>query len=44
MHQIRSIERNLPFYYLAFYSKHPIGIDFYKRVEKYSTKQYKMDI
>ena len=34
MCQIRSNERNLPLYYLSFYSKHSKGIDFYKRVEK----------
>lgn len=44
MHQIRSNERNLPLYYLAFYSKHPRGIDFYKRVEKYTSQQLKMEL
>lgn len=44
MHQIRSNEKNLPLYYLAFYSKHPRGIDYYKRVEKYSNPQLKMDL
>lgn len=34
MHQIRSNEKNLPLYYLAFYSKHPRGEDFFKKVEK----------
>lgn len=43
MHQIRSNEKNLPLYYLAFYSKHPRGIDYYKRVEKYSNQQYKLE-
>jgi three-Cys-motif partner protein len=43
MHQIRSNEKNLPLYYLAFYSKHPRGIDYYKRVEKYSNPQYKLE-
>lgn len=43
MHQIRSNEKNLPLYYLAFYSKHPRGIDFYKRVEKYSNPQLRME-
>ena len=43
MHQIRSNEKNLPLYYLAFYSKHPRGIDYYKKVEKYSNPQYKLE-
>jgi three-Cys-motif partner protein len=43
MHQIRSHEKNLPLYYLAFFSKHPRGIEFYKRVEKYTSNQQKLD-
>lgn len=43
MHQIRSNEKNLPLYYLAFFSKHPRGIDFYKRVEKYCSPQLKIE-
>jgi three-Cys-motif partner protein len=34
MHQIRSNEKNLPLYYLAFYSKNPRGVDFFKKVEE----------
>lgn len=34
MHQIRSNEKNLPLYYLAFYSKDPRGVDFFKKVQK----------
>ena len=34
MHQIRSNEKNLPLYYLAFYSKHPMGEKFFKEVQK----------
>jgi len=37
--QIRSTDNNLPLYYLAFYSKHKRGNDFYKKIQKYSTKQ-----
>lgn len=44
MHQIRSNEKNLPLYYLAFYSKHPRGIDYYKRVEKYLNQQLKLEL
>ncbi len=43
MHQIRSNQKNLPLYYLAFYSKHPRGVDFFKKAEKYVTSQYKLD-
>lgn len=42
-HQIRSNQKNLPLYYLAFFSKHPRGIDFFKKAEKYITPQYKLD-
>jgi len=34
MHQIRSNEKNLPLYYLSFYSKDPRGIDFFKKIKK----------
>lgn len=44
MHQIRSSEKNLPLYYLAFFSKHPRGIDFYQRILKYSNQQLKLDL
>jgi three-Cys-motif partner protein len=44
MHPIRSNEKNLPLYYLAFYSKHPRGIEYYKKVEKYANSQLKMDL
>jgi len=44
MHQIRSNEKNLPLYYLAFYSKHPKGIELYRKVEKYSNQQLKLEI
>ncbi len=43
MHQIRSNEKNLPLYYLAFYSKHPRGEDFFKKVEKRVTPQLGFD-
>ena len=43
MYQIRSNEKNLPLYYLAFYSKHPKGIEFYKRVEKYTNQQLTLE-
>jgi len=34
MHQIRSNEKNLPLYYLSFFSKHPTGEKFFKEVQK----------
>jgi len=43
MHQIRSNEKNLPLYYLGYYSKHPRGVDLYKKVEKYLTQQTKLE-
>lgn len=42
-HQIRSNLKNLPLYYLAFYSKHRRGVDFFKKAEKYISSQYKLD-
>lgn len=44
MHQIRSSEKNLPLYYLSFYSKNKRGIDFFKKIEKYCNPQLKMDL
>jgi len=44
MNQIRSNTKNLPLYYLSFYSKHPRGNDFFKRIQKYCTQQLKLDL
>lgn len=38
-HQIRSNDKNLPLYYLAFYSKNPRGVDFFKKVQQRVTPQ-----
>jgi three-Cys-motif partner protein len=38
-HEIKT-ENNLSLYYLAFYSKHPLGNDFYKKIKESSTEQY----
>lgn len=38
-HQIRSSNKNLPLYHLAFYSKHPRGNDFWNKIQKYSNFQ-----
>lgn len=42
MHQIRSNEKNLPLYYLSFYSKHPTGEKFFKEVQKRLNSQILM--
>lgn len=36
---IRSSDKNLPLYHLAFFSKHPTGIRFWKEAKKYSSDQ-----
>lgn len=43
MHQIRSNEKNLPLYYLSFFSKHTKGEEFFTNVEKRVTKQLTLD-
>lgn len=43
MHQIRSNEKNLPLYYLSFYSKNSRGIDFFKKVQERVTPQQSFD-
>lgn len=42
MHQIRSNDKNLPLYYLSFYSKHPTGEKFFNEVQKRLTSQLKL--
>ncbi|MFL5762367.1 MAG: three-Cys-motif partner protein TcmP [Bacteroidia bacterium] len=44
MHQIRSNEKNLPLYYLSFYSKHARGEEFFKNVKKRITSQTSLDL
>ena len=44
MHHIRSNQKNLPLYYLAFYSKNPRGIDFFKKIQGYLKPQLKLDL
>lgn len=36
---IRSVEKNLPLYRLAFFSRHQLGARFWKEVRKYATPQ-----
>ncbi|MEJ7680136.1 MAG: hypothetical protein WKG06_20205 [Segetibacter sp.] len=38
-HLIKIDDINVPLYYLAFYSKHERGNDFYIKVEKYLSPQ-----
>lgn len=37
--QIKIEDKNIPLYYLAFYSKNPRGNDFFEKVKKYQTIQ-----
>lgn len=37
--QIRSTEKNLPLYHLAFFSRHKLGEKFWKEAKKYSNDQ-----
>lgn len=39
MISIRSSDKNLPLYYLAFFSKSKLGYDLWKQVQKYSADQ-----
>jgi three-Cys-motif partner protein len=39
MVKIRTHHRRLPLYYLAFYSRHPRGLEFWDQVREYSTDQ-----
>lgn len=38
-HRVKIDDKNIPLYYLAFYSKNPRGNDFYKKIEKYLSSQ-----
>jgi len=44
MHPVRSDQRNLPLYYLAFFSKNERGYRFWKEVLKYSTEQTELPL
>jgi three-Cys-motif partner protein len=39
MVKIRTRDKNLPLYYLAFFSKHKTGLKFWEQVRKYATDQ-----
>lgn len=43
-HFVKSSNKNLPLYYLAFYTKHNRGNDFYKKVKKTATGQTELGI
>lgn len=43
MHPIRSNEKNLPLYYLSFFSKHSTGEDFFVKVQNRVTQQLNID-
>ncbi|MBI2969049.1 MAG: three-Cys-motif partner protein TcmP [Bacteroidetes bacterium] len=42
-HEIRSSDKNLPLYHLAFFSKHNLGNDFWNKVQSYSDGQHKLN-
>lgn len=44
MVEVRSEDKNLPLYYLSFFSKHELGYKFWKQVQKYSTDQLSLDL
>ncbi|MCK4796407.1 MAG: three-Cys-motif partner protein TcmP [Spirochaetes bacterium] len=43
-HAIKLPDKNFPLYYLTFYSKHERGLDFFKKVDEYSTDQLSFGI
>lgn len=43
-HHIRSNDKNLPLYYLTFFSKHTKGIDFFRTVEERLNSQTTLDL
>lgn len=43
-HLVKSSNKNLPLYYLAFYSKHKRGNDFYKKVKQTATGQIELGL
>jgi three-Cys-motif partner protein len=44
MVEVRSDDKNLPLYYLSFFSKHELGYKFWQDVRKYATNQLSLDI
>lgn len=43
-HLIKHPSKNLPLYYLTFYSKHKTGLDFFEKVDDYSTPQLNFEL
>jgi len=43
-HQIKLPVKNVPLYYLTFYSKHERGLDFFKKVNDYATPQLSLGV
>ncbi len=39
MIKVRTTEKRLPLYYLAFFSKHDKGLEFWRQVRKYAPDQ-----
>src|SRR5205823_4212656 len=40
--EVRSDQKNLPLYHLAFFSRHPLGHDFWKKAKKSSDPQKRL--
>lgn len=40
MYPVRSDQKNLPLYYLAFFSRHKKGYEFWRKVLNYATPQF----
>lgn len=43
-HLIKLPSKNVPLYYLTFYSKHKTGLDFFEKVDDYSTPQLNFEL
>lgn len=43
-HLIKIPSKNVPLYYLTFYSKHKTGLDFFEKVDDYSTPQLNFEL
>ena len=44
MVKVRTYDKRLPLYYLAFFSKHEKGLEFWQQVRRYATDQLTLPI
>jgi hypothetical protein len=44
MIKVRTTEKRLPLYYLAFFSKHQKGLEFWGQVKKYAPEQLSLPL